>query len=1238
MNIRTRAPHGIALVIVLAFLVLISGITLAFFSGVTTQLSFSKSAATGATTQQLADSTVNVAMAQIVDGTKGMDSAGKNLLAWASQPGMIRSFNASGSKGSFYKLYSSDEMVVDGTLFSPEKDVPGSDWSKRENAGLYTDLNAPVLINDANGLVVPDPARPTDKFTAVYPILDPRAEGTVEGFWLNDRPGSVVQGAYSEDSSDPTRVTGTDNTANPAPMPVKWLYLLRDGKLAAPTAGGTGIVNVNGATKDNPITGRIAFWADDDSCKVNINTASEGTYWDVPRVYSMEDFGQLGGGGSLLTPGLAVSQPGKKEFQRYPGHPATTSLSPIFGSVLPSPVVPSPGQITRATAARLEPYYALAPRVSGGGSLGGTDFPTKSKIKDKRDRLYASFDELMFKPELSGNARVPNTANGSAEPNAITRGLLEKARFFTTATSSAPEVTLYNTPRIAMWPIPKLDGPANRSAHDRLAAFCSTVGNAGKPSKDLYHFTRSDSRSPTVDFSPRNRDLYAYLQAMTTQPIPGFGPGNFLGKYGADRDQILTYIYDYIRCTNLQDSTTAPYTKPYRPQELGAGEVVPIRINSTQGFGRFYSISEADIVFFGTAKIGNTDKSSKMKAMLLLEFASPMQGLGAMRSGLKYTVRNLEKLEVKFGPNGAWTPLGFRKDATNGMDTADLDTFHGRSVGGTEGPFQAVKGKEGNYAFLTPLDIDSPTDDFSFRLPKSDKEVDKVSVEVRTSNGSELIQTIRLDFPETVLRRPRFSTDFAKRFSDVFSLVRKEDTVVGLEPAGIKENTPFEETDSSAGDTRMVEGLEVVPSRRFRPHNLYTKKDPNTGFSAHGLLSAVGEKFTNATFGTLVPVQSYRQANSYNTRQPDVPSRVGKAVTRADGKKPGDWDTGFGDQKDGAYINKPDEGDTELNDPAGSEPRIPYLLGFGKGFASAKPDYFSPSRQVPSAMMLGSIPTGVQRLQPWQTLLFHPRPEDTEHPGRQSPPDHLLADLFWMPVVEPYAISQPFSTAGKINMNYQILPFSYIRRDTGLRAVMKGTKFLAIELADSLNYKPIDPGSNGKRIPPRRQSIDLPTDLRKVPETFKMFDKKFNEGEIFKSATQICEMNLIPKGFTESTMIAFWKKHELTGDNVKEKPYVDIYPRLTTKSNVYTVHVRVQTLKKSLNSAPDVFIDPETRGGGAKDLVMGEYRGSTTIERYIDLNDPNLPDFAKVSFPPSPEFNMDRYYRFRVVGTKRFAP
>ena len=281
--------------------------------------------------------------------------------------------------------------------------------------------------------------------------------------------------------------------------------------------------------------------------------------------------------------------------------------------------------------------------------------------------------------------------------------------------------------------------------------------------------------------------------------------------------------------------------------------------------------------------------------------------------------------------------------------------------------------------------------------------------------------------------------------------------------------------------------------------------------------------------------------------------------------------------------------------------------------------------------MFGSLPAGVQRHRPWETLLFHPRPEDTKHPGKKTPHDHLLADLFWMPVIEPYAISQPFATSGKINMNYQIQPFTYIRRDTGIRAVMKSTKFAALQPADASNYKPIDPGNDKVRIKDRRNAIHLPK--VGIPETLGAFEDKFAKNELFKSASEICEIDLVPEGQTRAGMVAFWKLHGLTGDNLREKPYVDLYPRLTTKSNSYMVHLRVQTLKKASGTPHDRWIP-------GRDRIASEYRGSSLVERYIDVNDPRLPDFASVAAanPKDAKLGIDQYYKMRIVQTKRFAP
>ena len=903
---------GIALVIVLSFLVLISVIILAFFSSVSTELSNSKAVANSASTHQLADSAVNVVMAQIVDATKGKDSSSATL-AWASQPGMIRTFDTSGVPKDFFKLYSSNQMTVDGTAFKADDEMPPTDWSKADNAGLYTDLNQPALVADPAGLIQPDSARP-DKYSAVYPIVDPFAEGIIDGFKLSSRPGYADPNLPAP-SYNPPQPTSQDLTANPAPMPVKWLYVLRDGTLKPGSNPSAGNVDVTGATVDNPIVGRMAFWADDETAKVNINTASEGSYWDVPRIYSKEDFGEY----VTDTHGFSMCQPVQHEYQRYPGHPATTCLSPIFGQLLPV-TFPSSTNPTLKDSDKLDFYYNIAPRIGlsaksgvaqgGGGSLGGfhKSGSTDATMVTDSDRLYASIDELMFTPTLTTAgtppSRVPNTAVNSKDPKTITKGVLEKAKFFITANSSAPETTLNNTPRVAVWPVAPT--AANRTAYDSLLAFCSTIGT--KAGSSEYYFTRSPStsattgaRSGTADFTTRNEQLYRYLQGLTKTNVPGFG-GSFLQKYGAgttpgvtDCDQILTCIYDYIRCTNLQDRSLLASGSPavsYTPlwssnPNLGAGEVIPIQIPVTagstaitQGFGRFYSINSANLIFYGTHTSKSGSPADKMRAVFLLGFTTPGQGLACMRSNVKYKVRSgLDGLQVN-GKSLNFKALG-GTNGTNYMDTSDLSLFHCRSVGGTESPSQAIVGKQlsdgppseaggdahDKYPFFSSSDVDTGDPAQGFKLHSTAE----IVVEIRTADTGPgtpgtLIQTLHFNFPDGTFRVPgvvggNTTATFATRGMNGNwpSLVNVLDTCVALQVGGAKTddnamNPSNTNDDFTAGDIRMTAALADVPANRFRADKNYNAGTAKGVQFAHSLLQSIGVPYTGSTYGKLANV------------------------------------------------------------------------------------------------------------------------------------------------------------------------------------------------------------------------------------------------------------------------------------------------------------------------------------------------------------------------------------------------
>jgi uncharacterized protein (TIGR02600 family) len=299
---------------------------------------------------------------------------------------------------------------------------------------------------------------------------------------------------------------------------------------------------------------------------------------------------------------------------------------------------------------------------------------------------------------------------------------------------------------------------------------------------------------------------------------------------------------------------------------------------------------------------------------------------------------------------------------------------------------------------------------------------------------------------------------------------------------------------------------------------------------------------------------------------------------------------------------------------------------------------------MPSAVMFGSLSTGVIGDKPWQTLLFHPDPTGL-HAGARAPRDHLMVDLFTMPVVEPYAISEPLSTAGRINMNYLIVPFNYINRDTGIRAVLESQQMLAVPNADSgsnssnpTTYKQL---SNSPSHSPTFSTA--PATLRysiNLPETLQGFAGKFNSKDIFHSASEICTLPLVPNdgAATYATCVSstgnYWYTHQLTGDNSRERPYANIYPLLTTKSNTFTVHFRVQSLQ-----AQGAGADPTTWQENPSSITS-EYRGSQTIERYVDPS-AAVPDYAGSYTTPATLMAappLSSFYRFRVVSTKQFSP
>ena len=116
-----RRQKAIALVIVLAMVSMMTIFMLAIFSVSKTEHTSSVKYADGQTAKELADTAVNVVMAQIWDGTHRTSA---NPALWASQPGAIRRYLPNGSFQAGYKLYSSSPMQVTANEAAMVNDIP----------------------------------------------------------------------------------------------------------------------------------------------------------------------------------------------------------------------------------------------------------------------------------------------------------------------------------------------------------------------------------------------------------------------------------------------------------------------------------------------------------------------------------------------------------------------------------------------------------------------------------------------------------------------------------------------------------------------------------------------------------------------------------------------------------------------------------------------------------------------------------------------------------------------------------------------------------------------------------------------------------------------------------------------------------------------------------------------------------------------------------------------------------
>lgn len=1223
--------------------------------------------------------------------------------AWASQPGLIRVFTPDGFERAF-KLYSSNDSVVSDSSELSQEWKAMDHW--QEAPHQFTDLNEPIAKGDGEKR---------------FPILDPRAETVgVEGFAIDEEAllGTIPGEAL--------------------PMPAEWLYVLEDGSLGTVDAGGRW-TGEGTPSESNPIAARLAYWADDESTKINVNVASEGIPWDAPRADTPRERD------------YAWRQPLTQEIQRHPGHPAQTSLSSVL---YPGKFANHNDPDKRLRETELKHLFELAVRAA---------------YRDPAEGTLTLDDDPWFLTEASWKGKAHRL--GFTHAHQLTG--------FVTTSNPAPEITVHGFPRMSIWPLHERDASPTRSAYDDRSAALSTLGEIP------YHFLRRDPSSHHAEFyALRNRHnvrLFKMIMDQVYERIPGYGR-SLAAKYGArlsaenyaddtdyDKDHyaITLGMFDRIRSSNIADPTVGdPYADVSHPHGMGAGMVTSLNLmgrnldeddGSSQhvarwdeasleplSAGRNFTLSEVALVAYVTTgtKIARWNDDGPtfendtgpdrevLKRILANEHPGYRRQFSAADEGKTFYAVEVGLLPELFSPAHGYPGKaprqslrlltgghGYRGGVSwdhglklNGeslslwghaIENADspqkgplistvesdvllteLYRFPGgwRSTGGLGGPRlmqfgtftfdpemegyhggQFLANGQGPWShwYCQNLVVVEQGEDLVFTQdePIQIAQYDAYALGANTSRLARVFhlrlappgEELRVPGPEPGTasyrgwtRRIRQSSSVASLFPTSFLLDRTETEVVkGLSVAH--------------GDHRHVAVKRIIPSELMTHHPLAEKRR-----SSHSLMWSTingNVRDTAATQGLESIGRSLVEGVRY--AYDIVPDFVGDPSRRSrfapllgdhyhfpiDPTRTRDFDNGLAREPDGPYINSADHGDAIPRASSLVDQKWPYFDHAELADVAPPPlaTRFA-RRMAPSPVAFGSLPSAAQANAPWTCLLFRPNVSDPNrypHLGERGhgmiwernrstldglevpqmasvtddpalPPDHLWLDYFWMPTATHPGIASPLATQGKVNMNYQLFPYTHIKRATAMHAVLKAEEILAIPTAAGGTYK------STRDNPNWRHRID-------AEETLKQFEARFAQGDIFLTESEICEQFLVPEGQTwapgAESLRDFWNAHRLSGDNTLERPYAGLYSRLTTRSNAFRIHYRIQLIEKSPDSPADRF-DPNS------DRITDEKRGAKVLERILDSK--AVPDAYLRLYETTDRPRLEQFYRTLV--------
>ena len=1273
---RSKPPRqrGFALVLVLAMVALMTLLLVAMLS--TTRLSSKESNLAGERqrAEGIAQNAVHLALAQLRDATSREFPDGSPM-PWTSQPGAIRTHTMDGRLETLFKLYSADLMQT-ADVSTVGADVP-DDWDQRRDE--FVDLNAPRIAPDG---------------TMSFPVIDPRARSadpllSVEGFDY-----AAVKGAVGPAPS------GENNQR--LPMPVRWLYQLQDGTLGTLDASGR-FQNAQGIapTRANPIVARFAFWVDDETCKINVNTAAEGSFWDAPRADTAQERH------------LAATVPSRLEYMRQPGHPAGVCLSSVllpnrrltplgFGQLSPSMQAMEKEdaidlwRLGRLAAAEKRDHTSLGGTVEADWTQLFATAPQESV----RQARYAGVGELLFDhvnlarfpslwqefPPVPEGQR-PRSRFFQRHPEALQR--LPRLRAFLTTASSAPETTLFGTPRVAMWPMHAqtlLNGTTlgdPETSRDTL--FNHKVAMAAVVKGQPYFIQRSEPGNGANDFhvhaNGANRRLYEYLQRLTSRPVPGFDrpsagtQATFAAKYGDDRDAILIAMLDYLRSANcaehqlsdrMQFSVLCPGV-----EHKGFGQVAPLQprvpanqaaaSNHPQGLGRVLTLSEVAFIITCRAEV---DAEGKIQG-------SPTTAGRAQL--LRPGDRELEVgfLVETFLPGHSWTdyrpyataalfgglpgaapnsrdpfPTILLNDVplqpdnrTTSIESGDLPPSRWSGAGGALG----VRGLNQGVLQFRPIVVraDEQGQPPKLNLRGTTQETHQLKIALYDSPGStsasDLLQVAPIILPDIPasagLDLPRLAPNVAAVLNDRCANAARSGTPIFTATDIVQSLAPMH------GDYRLTAMQRWVESRAshqatpvFAPHPQWGQRP-----HAHNLRDSILPVENDRTQGylhNLVYAAPFR---------PDMPDTLAEDAPRVSVWRSGDW----------AHYSLSGALDALRLDNGRRGPALPEFTGdFDNGLANAPdgPYCNRPDDGHWAALQSGALP------------YF----DNVSQTGSTVPPVSLAAFSPQRLLPSPVMFGS-LPTGSRAHVPWQTLLFRPHSRHFGAE-ILPDHLLLDLFWSPVLEPEPLSLNLategkinlNSEILPFRHIQRDTALHaamkaeaITAIPDTaaatyksgerqgdrFRRFidaeatialwrQQVFQATGAFLTASQICEQFLVPEGLVSPGQTPTREQLQAFWDEHRltgDNSKERPYAHLYSRLTTRSNTYRVHFIAQSLVKARSSAPD---QFDSRRDRVSATTAGSALLTRQLDLNHPQLPDYQTPSTEPQP--SLERFYRWKI--------